>query len=290
MDIFIKCGPAVFNLRDFCNKSPFSTWQWKLDPFITASPLSDATEISFRKTEVDLQNAKIVCCEKEGFFSREVIRAENGTVHRLVRNSNSQVVLSFFADESIKKISLAEDNTEPSGQSAFEFVGRLALYSMIEKNVLSFHGVLMEYNGKGIIIAAPSETGKTTHARLWRKEKNALIINGDNSCCWKENGKWQGFGIPWCGTSGECINRKVDVAALVILERGEENKVTRLKEYDAFRSVYSLIQYPSFDFEKTQSAIDMCNGFLKDIPAFKLECRPDSEAVRVLHKALEGYL
>lgn len=290
MSKYIKCGPAVFHLRDLCNNSPFSTWQWKLDPFITALPSADATKISFAKNEIDTHNAQSVSCEKDGFFSREVIQCESGTVHRLVRNSNSQVMLSFFADESYKIINLIEDNTDSSGQAAFEFLGRLAVYSMIEQAVLPFHGVLVEYNGKGIIITAPSETGKTTHARLWRDEKNALIINGDNSCCRKENGKWQGLGIPWCGTSGECINRTVEIAALVILERGEENKAFRLNEYDAFCGVHPMIFYPSWDCKKTETAIDLCNEFLKDIPAFKLECRPDSEAVDVLHRALEGLL
>lgn len=290
MSKYIKCGPAVFHLRDFCNNSPFSIWQWKLDPFITAFPSDDATEISFENTFVDIQNAELINREKDGFYSREVLKTESGTVHRLVRNSNSQVMLSFFADKSYKKISLTEDNTDSMGQAVFEFAGRLAMYSMIEKNILPFHGVLTEYNGKGIIITAPSETGKTTHARLWRDEKNALIINGDNACCYKENGKWKGFGIPWSGTSGECINRTVEIAALVILERGKENKVCRMNEYEAFCGVHSLIHYPSWDYKKTQISVDLCNEILKDIPAFRLECRPDSESVEVLCKALEESL
>lgn len=289
MSKFIKCGPAVFHLRDFCNKSPFSTWQWKLDPFITASPSSAVTEIDLNKTTVSISGATAVSCEKDGFFSREVLRTDSGMLWTLRRNSSSETVISVFADES-DNIRLVEDKTETSGKAAFEFVGRIAVRSMLKNSVITFHGVLMEYNGRGIIITAPSETGKTTHARLWRDEKNALIINGDNACCYKENGKWKGFGIPWSGTSGENINRETEIAALVILQRGEKNKAFRMNEYDAFKGVLPMIHYPSWDIEKTQIAVDLCNDFLKDIPVFGLGCRPDSDSVEVLHKALEDVL
>lgn len=287
MNIFLKCGPAVFLLRDFCNESPFVTWQWKLDPFRTDSASEDVTEINFNKTAVDIANISTVSREKDGFYSREVLKTENGTVWKLIRNNNSEVVLSFAVDDSERKIQLIEDNTETSGQAAFEFLSRIAVYSMIDSSVLTFHGVLMEINGKGVIISAPSETGKTTHARLWRDEKNALIINGDNACCYKENGVWKGFGIPWSGTSGENLNRNVEIAALAILERAEENNVRRIDEYYAFRKLYSLIHYPSWDIRKTDAAFDLCNDFLHDVPVFELECLPDIDAVETLHRALE---
>ena len=64
------------------------------------------------------------------------------------------------------------------------------------------HGVLMEWQGKGIILTASSGTGKTTHARLWREYENALIINGDRVLIRKEEGQWYAFGTPWSGSSG----------------------------------------------------------------------------------------
>ncbi len=290
MSIFIECGPVVFQLQDFYNKSPFTTWHWKLDQFKTNSTSDNITQITFKKTEFDISDAHTVNYEKDGFYTREVLKTDTGTVWRLTRNSTSEVVLSFYADDFDNKIILMEDNTETDGQAAFEYLSRLAVYSMIDSSVLTFHGVLMEYNGKGIIISAPSETGKTTHSRLWRNEKNALIINGDNSCCFKENGVWKGFGIPWSGTSGEQINRKVRIVAAVVLERAEENQAYPINVYDAFCNLQSLVHYPSWDMKRSERAIDLFNEFSNDVPIFKLECRPDVDAVETLFKALEGLL
>lgn len=288
MNIHIKCGPVVFELRDFCNKSPFETRWWRLDPFATDSPSDNTVTINFNKTDADLTGFAVVNQEKDGFYSREVLKANGATVCRLIRNSTGETALSVGIDSEYKTITLIEDNTQTDAVAVFEFIGRYAMHAMIEYGVLPFHGVLMEHNGKGIIICAPSGVGKTTHARLWRDKKNALIINGDNACCHKENGVWKGFGIPWCGTSGESVNRSAEIAAIVVLERGAENKVHRLEEYDAFCKLLPLIHYPLWSSKNTSVATELCTEFLKDIPAFRLECKPDAQAVETLFNELEG--
>ena len=290
MSIYIKCGPVVFQLRDFYDKSPFATWHFKLDQFKTDSLSDKIIEIDFNKTKVNTDDARTFISKKDGFYTHEVLKTADATVWNLKKNNTNDVVLSFSVDDFNNKINLIEDKTETNGQAAFEYLSKIALYSMIDSSVLSLHGVLIEYKGKGIIISAPSGIGKTTHARLWRDEKNALVINGDNSCCFKEDGVWKGFGIPWSGTSGEQINRKVRIVAAVVLERADKNRAYPLNVYDAFCNLQSLVHYPSWDMKKSERAIDLFNEFLNDIPVFKLECRPDAEAVETLFKTLEGLL
>ena len=287
MNMHIKCGPVVFELRDFCNNSPFETRWWRLDPYATDAPAGDTVTINFKKTQTDLAEVRTVSKEKDGFYSRETLVTNGNTVYRMVRNSTGETVLSIGIDAEYKTINLIEDNTQTDALAAFEFIGRAAMHAMISRGVLPFHGVLAEHNGKGIIFSAPSGVGKTTHARLWRDTRNALIINGDNACCYKENGVWKGFGIPWSGTSGENVNRTVEVAAIVILERGKENKAHRLGEYEAFCKLLPLMHYPSWSVESTDLVTERCTEFLKDIPAFRLECTPDAQAVEVLLNKLE---
>ncbi len=147
-----------------------------------------------------------------------------------------------------------------------------------------------ENSGKEtVIISAPSETGKTTHAHFWRDYKNAIILNGDNACCYKEN-EWNAFSLPWSGTSGECVNRSVEVKALVILKQGAENSATRLEKLDAFSYAFPNVQYPSYDKSKTEKAVDLLEDFLKSIPVFLFECRNEKESADVLEKVLEENL
>ena len=178
------------------------------------------------------------------------------------------------------------DESNTAGALSFEFLGRIMPSVMLKHEVLTFHGVLMEYEGRGIIISAPSGTGKTTHARMWRDLKHALIINGDRAACIKEEGKWIGYGLPWSGTSGEQINRSVPITAMVIIEQAEINSVKRLDGVEAYMSALSNLLYPSWDKELTEKALDFNDDFVSHIPVLKLSCRPDEESVEVLEKAL----
>ena len=65
-------------------------------------------------------------------------------------------------------------------------------YAVLNHHACVLHGVVMEYEGKGILVTAPAGTGKTTHTRMWRDWKHALILNGDRASA----GSWRAFGMP----------------------------------------------------------------------------------------------
>ena len=144
----------------------------------------------------------------------------------------------------------------------------------------------MEYNGKGVIISAPSGTGKTTHARMWRDTQRALIINGDRALCRKIDGKWTGFGMPWCGTSGEYINRSIQIDAIVVLEQAKENSVEKLDILQAFNHMMQNITAPTWEKKLLNKAMDCLEDMVNEIPVYKLKCTPDIEAVEVLKKEI----
>lgn len=290
MDILYKFGPAVISLRDFSVNNLFAMWHWRLDQFKTDAPLTPHLQINLNPLNSEIPTAsKALSEEKSGFFCKNVFKLENGDMlWTLTEKSTGKNMLSFTVSRDYKSIQLLEDNTDTAGTAAFEYLSKIFLYSTIKSNVLSIHGVLMEYNGSGIIIAAPSETGKSTHARMWRDTKNALIINGDNACCYKKDGVLTGFGIPWCGTSGEAINRQVPVKALVILKKGTHNTARRLSQYDGFTECFPLIHRPQWDKVLTEISVDLLNDFITEIPVIELTCLPDEESVNVLENALEG--
>ena len=171
--------------------------------------------------------------------------------------------------------------------SWINILGNIYGYSILNKEAIMLHGVIIEYKGQGIIISAKSGTGKTTHARIWRDYKNAFIINGDRCICRKNEQQWYAYGSPWCGTSGECMNRKVPIKAIVMLEQSPVNKVDKLNLYDASLKLIERAFAPTWEPDLMNKAFDIIENIANDIPVLKLQCRPDLEAVEVLEKALE---
>ena len=286
MNELYNIGQILFSINHN-NIDMRNIWKWKLDPY--RSSVKERAEIYlYLKKKIEFIKDTMVLERHKGFFADQIFRTvDDKILWQYVRKKNNEIILTYLIDKSWEKIFLLEDNSDTSGHLAFEYFGQIIHYALIAHKILTFHGVLMEHQNQGIIISAPSGTGKTTHARLWRDLKRALIINGDKSTCKKVDGVWTGYGLPWSGTSGEQINRNVPIKALVVLERGEYNEAQRIGGLEAFGAVLPHVQCPTWDKELTDKAMELLDDFLNDIPIIRLRCRPDAESVEVLSKVLE---
>ena len=61
-------------------------------------------------------------------------------------------------------------------------------------------------NERSILFSAPSGTGKSTQAELWRRYRNAQIINGDKAIVYLASEGVSVSSLPLCGSSGICRN------------------------------------------------------------------------------------
>lgn len=294
MTFDIILAKIYFRFKEFAGNILLDTWKWKLDPwrisaFSKNSACLNPITIEFVKDESQKASIGYVLeKEKTGFFERRVYRLDNGgTLWEFVRIKENLVLLQIEVDDNWENLKILEDNTQTYGNVAFEYLAHIMPGLCLKKFFLTFHGVLLEYQGAGIIISAPSGTGKTTHARLWRDYKNALIINGDRATCGKEGNIWQGWGLPWSGTSGEQINRMVKIKAMVVLERSLQNEAHLVDKKDTLRYVLPHLQFPTWDSELVGMGLDLLNDFLLQIPVIRLCCRADTEAVDVLEQVLK---
>jgi hypothetical protein len=146
---------------------------------------------------------------------------------------------------------------------------------------------VVEHNSKGFLLAGASGVGKSTHARLWRQHKNALILNSDRGCCYMQQQQWMAFGTPWCGTGGEQINRQVPVQALVILQQADYNRVTPLQGHERLMEVMPQL-FTRWDSALQEKLFTLLGDFLETIPVLRLECTPDVRAVDTLYDYLEN--
>lgn len=287
---YFQIGSINVSIDNFHDSLFWQIWKWKLDPYIV-NKQQESCElfISMEPSEEQILPQRLLSEEKAGFFRHRVYSTDNGELlWQYERIKNGDVIIKYLVSASMDKITLLEDNSNTGGNLAFEYLGQIMPSVLLLSNTITFHGVLMEYCGKGIIISAPSGTGKTTHARMWRDLHRALIINGDRSTCKKINGEWTGFGLPWSGTSGEQINRSVPITAMVVLEQSKENHAEILTGLEAFAAIMPNLQYPRWDAELTGTAMDLVDDFLSEIPVIRLYCRPDEEAVNVLKTTLEN--
>lgn len=284
-----KLGTIGVSFEAYSDMKIWGIPLWKLDPYrIRDSKESPDLSISLTISEKQMQPGKLLKKESAGFFQHIIYELPDGMIWQYERSKNHELQLRYYISSKWDQIQLLEDHSHTDGHLAFEYLGQIIPPVMLRHCMLTFHGVLMEYEGYGIIISAPSGTGKTTHARMWRDLRRALIINGDRAACQKVDGIWTGFGLPWSGTSGEQINRSIPIKAMVVLERNEENRAFQIKGMEAFLSAWANVLKPNWDTALSEKALDLLEDFLRTIPVIRLCCRPDADSVEVLSHVLEG--
>lgn len=283
MDILCKFGPVKVLFQDFPTSPEWPFWQWKLDPYKIEK--SDPDIIINREILPITPDLSPIWEDNQALITRQFYILPNGKIlWQQTENASGKRQLQLILSEDLKKITLTEDCSDTFGMGAFEALTFIIFYAFIHKNILTFHGVLIEHEGKGILLCADSGMGKTTHARLWRDHKNALIINGDRPSFFEKNGEWYGFGTPWCGTSGEYLNRKVPLKAIVVLEKGPDNIVT----VENAMSLFHHLSYPAWHSETAEKTFSLLDGLLGKIPVLRLQCTRDKSAVDTLNQALES--
>lgn len=149
------------------------------------------------------------------------------------------------------------------------------------------HASYICLRGKGILFSAPSGTGKSTQAELWRQHRGAQIVNGDKAMMFLQNDAVTVCGLPLCGSSGICRNVSVPLRAIVVLGQGKENHISRMSGKAAVKALLSQMYVRRREAESVIQAMDLATEVSARIPVFQLSCLPDISAVECLEQAIK---
>lgn len=144
------------------------------------------------------------------------------------------------------------------------------------------HSSFISWQNNGILFTAPSGTGKSTQADLWKKYEDADIYNGDRTIIRKIDGKYYGFGSPYAGSSGIYRNESAPIKAIVVIEQGPDNVIRRLHGREAFLPLFRETLMNTWNKEYMEKMTDLLMDAACQIPIYHLSCRPDQDAVNTV--------
>lgn len=188
----------------------------------------------------------------------------------------------------IKKISdnyynvfIKKCDNEVSNREMFNAMGFDVLLAKERKLIL--HASFIVYRNKAILFSAPSGTGKSTQADLWKKYVSSVeIINGDRAIIGIEDGDVKAYGLPFCGTSKITINQNFNLNTIVILRQGKINKLIELSAKDSYKYLYSQINWIGWDKKLQINILDLLEKVVSSIKIYYFECLPEQSAVEML--------
>ena len=152
----------------------------------------------------------------------------------------------------------------------------------IENQGFVLHAACIEHEGAAIVFTAPSGTGKSTQADLWKAHRGAEVINGDRIMIQSADEGFRIVGIPYCGSSRINKNRTLPLKAIVYLQQAPGNRATVLRGMEAFKRVWEGCSIHVWNRKDMEQCMATVTRMLGQVPVIRLECTPDLGAVEAL--------
>lgn len=207
-----------------------------------------------------------------------------------VSDAEADLYISVTEEEIEAERVMEEGYTFSSGYLETLAVLRKIGEQLAKDNQILFHGVVISHNKEdGYLFTAASGTGKSTHARLWKKYlKDAVeVVNGDKPIIAVENGQAIAYGTPWAGKEGWQKNRSVRLKGICIIERGLKNEIYRVNPLQYFDTLFRQIHIPR-DVEAAGKTLELFDALMQAVPLYVLKCDISEEAVKCSYETLTG--
>ena len=170
-------------------------------------------------------------------------------------------------------------------------LNRLIAERIIEYDVLLMHGSVLCMDGEAYMFTAPSGTGKSTHARLWRETfgDRVFMINDDKPMLKIRGDGVSAYGTPWNGKHNLSRNTSAPLRAIALLKRAEENRIEPMPKTEAFAVLISQALSVRDPAKMTQ-ILKLETQLLDHVKFYTLYCNMEPDAVRVAYEGMKPVL
>ncbi len=164
---------------------------------------------------------------------------------------------------------------------------KLCDYLILHKEGTVFHCSAVKVGNLAYLFTAPSGTGKSTHARLWRETfgDKVVMINDDKPIIRCIDGEFFVYGTPWNGKHRLSNNIKVKIGAICELKRGEKNSIEKVPAKDMLITVMKQTLRPSEE-RMSDKMFSLLNKLLNSVEFYRLYCNISKEAAITSYNAM----
>lgn len=212
-----------------------------------------------------------------------VFSVENGYLYQFLGTDDMPYAISIV-DWSKKKITVkymqnAIKHISHTGGAFFHIRWEEL---MLKKSRLILHACSIDTTYGGILFSGDSGVGKSTQGDLWCRYENSRIINEDRPILYKDEHGWCAFGSPYAGSSEYHVNDKTRIKMIVLLKQSKTCAIHRISVAEAFRRIFSQLTIAAWNPESVNSACNLVEQLVTDIPIYEMQCTPDKTAVELL--------
>lgn len=197
----------------------------------------------------------------------------------------------FHIDIGPEEIRKYKDETKHFSDAYWESIAFFSAFCerALDYGVFVLHSSALMVDGKAYLFAAPSGTGKSTHARLWREllGDRVTMINDDKPFLRREEGGFRVYGSPWNGKHNLGENISAPLAGLCFLRQGKENRIAALSFAQALPLLLPQVLLPDSQ-EAVRRLMDLLGPLLKTTPLWQMDCTISPESAKLSYQTMTG--
>lgn len=217
----------------------------------------------------------------------------HGYLSDLTGDVSVEILQSDIEKERANATSLynAEMQQEPCYQDGY--LETLALLRKIaeiapQMDCFLFHGSAIMVDGKAYLFTAPSGTGKSTHASLWREMlgERAVMINDDKPFLAKKEKRFYVCGSPWNGKHKLGSPVSAPLSGICILYQAPENTISKLTADQAMIPLMQQCYMPK-NADSALRLLNLTDSLLNSVPVYSLGCNISREAAELCYNTIK---
>ena len=162
-------------------------------------------------------------------------------------------------------------------------------YGLKYKQAIVFHSSAISVDGDAYLFTAPSGTGKSTHARLWREllGNRAVMVNDDKPIIRYVDGDFYVYGTPWNGKHHLGSNIKAKIKAICLISQAKENKIEKISTTQMLFTILNQTIRPS-EVEVMDNLLALTEKLLTKVKLYKLECNVSLDAAKLSYQTMSS--
>ena len=173
---------------------------------------------------------------------------------------------------------------DASPQAEYSLLTAAFSDALMDFDRLIIHGVALCWRDRAWLICAPSGVGKSTQARWLQtlRPGEFAVISGDRPILSFHDNEIMVHPSPWNGKEDWYGAEAAPLAGIILLQRGEENRLEALKPRKAAVSVYTQLIQTAAREKKIRQAAELTNRLLRTVPVWRLTSRQPPASTQLL--------